>query len=246
MKSIILFVAVLFSAVLFSSALAAQEAPAAAPAGADDELFQATVANRVWTNTFLQISWTIPKGLYLRADQERAWKFKANPQGAHSYTDSLEKLDREARKNGVLLQGDNRDPETFGLAHSDVTDASGRFNVPAPFQQDAATRTFMILAHRVPTANATPAQLIQVAAGALRSQDPSLQVDVAAEPATIAGLLFASAEWKRRRNSQDQYYRSYLTVRKGYEVVFTFRAESKKALENIAKSLETITATPIQ
>lgn len=245
MTRILVIAVVAVGTVALTQDVKKETVPPSAAAVPVSELFNSSLQNRTWSNTFLQLSWTLPKGLFARTDQEKELQLKASqsPQAVKAYLQQLEQQDAEDQKHGILLRGDDHDPQQLGLTHSPVTDPSGRFRTPASLMPDPAQRTFMILARPLPNTNEPVTELISSEAAKLHCQDPNLKIELASNPVTIAGLSFVHADWMRRdrSNDQNQYFRSYLTTRNGCELIFTFRAESRKALDNLGKSLEGIT-----
>ncbi|HKD90627.1 MAG TPA: hypothetical protein VKB56_01955 [Terriglobales bacterium] len=229
--SLLLWTAVALSGVAQSSA---QSTP---------DVFNSTLKDyRIWIDPVLSISWTIPRGLYARAEQEEQWRKRVsqNAQAVNTFTAELQRRDAEDRSRGILLRGDNADPQTLGLA--DNSAASPRFKMPNIFTPPAVAQTFMILARPLPAQDRPINDLLQEETAKMRAQDTSLKLDFGAEPETFGGIQFVHADWKRHDRARDEeaYFRSYLASRNGYELIFTFRADSKKALEMISKSMQSI------
>jgi hypothetical protein len=236
-----------FLLLLLLWAAVAPSGAAQAPAPLTRDVFNSTLKDhRIWIDPVLNISWTIPKDLYARAEQEEQWRKRIaqNPQAVSTFTTELQRHDAEDRSHGILLSGDNADPQNLGLAENNQADASGMFHAPNIFRPQSASRTFLILVRPLPVADRPISDLLQAETGKLRAQDASLKVNLGAEPETFGGIPFVHADWKRRDRLRDEdaYFRSYLTSRNGYELIFTFRAESRKALEGICKSMESISA----
>src|SRR5215469_3762081 len=231
--SLLLWTAVALSGVAQSSA---QSTP---------DVFNSTLKDyRIWTDPVLSISWTIPRGLYARAEQEEQWRKRVsqNAQAVNTFTAELQRRDADDRSRGILFRGDNADPQTLGLAENNQASPSGRFKMPNIFTPPAASETFMILARPLPSQDRPINDLLQEEAAKMRAQDASLTLDLGAEPEMFGGIQFVHADWKRhdRARNEEAYFRSYLASRNGYELIFTFRADSKKTLETISKSMQSI------
>lgn len=240
MKALSWLVSILLA---FSACCAAQTA---APNGNTDS-FGSTLENyRVWSNATLDISWTIPKGLFARAEQVEQWRKRVsqNPQAVHQFLAEFEKRDADDRQHGILLRGDDADPQHLGVAENNARDASNNFNAPNIFTPGGVSETFMILGRRV-VGSATPAELLKAQTDKMHQQDPSLNFEIAAEPVDFSGIPFAYGDWTAydKLRQEQAYYRSYITVRNGFELIWTFRANSKKALEENSKSMESISST---
>ena len=230
---------------LMSWAAVAQTGAAPSSPQSTADVFNSTLKDyRIWTDPVLSISWTIPRGLYARAEQEEQWRKRItqNPQAVSTFTAALQKRDADDRSHGILLRGDNADPQTLGLSENSQASASGRFKMPNIFTPPLTSQTFMILARPLPAQDRGISDLLQEEAKNMRAQDASLKIDLGAEPETFGGIQFVHADWKRhdRARDEDAYSRSYLASRNGYELIFTFRAESKKALEKICTSMQSI------
>lgn len=218
------------------------------PGVTQNDLFTSALNNRVWSNQFLGISWTIPKGLYSRQEQEKAMREKAqlNPQGVTELMKQFEQRDEQDRAQGILLRGDDHDPQLLGLEHGETNTARSmrtNYNTPLLGAPSPAERTFMILAQQLSDANESAAELLKAQVDQMHAQNPQLKISLAPEPAAFAGISFAHADWMRHdksTNGQKQFFRSYVTTRNGCELAFTFRAESQKNLDKIAESMQTL------
>ena len=67
---------------------------------------------------------------------------------------------------------------------------------------------------------------------------------MAAEPVRFGGQDFYQTDWRRQYESYfgkyAMYSRGYTTLRNGYEITFSFRADSKKGVEALARSMESL------
>jgi hypothetical protein len=229
----------------FGPSLSAQTAPSQ-PVSQTPDPSQATLKQyRIWTSPFFGISWTVPKGLFARPELENKWEKNtaSNPQAITQIMKELHAFDAEDRSHGILLRGDDHDPEMLGRVANTQADAGGRFAAPNIGLPASASRTFIILAARLLNPNVSAADLLQGQTAKLRSQDPSLKVNLTTDPESFAGLQFVHADWKRhdKANDRDMYFRSYVAVKQGYELAFTFSADSSKALDAMCKSMASMT-----
>lgn len=243
--------------ILMSSTLAAisqanspsssQPVPQAGPQPQGD-IFDSSLNGRVWANQALGISWTIPKGLHPRQEQEKAMKNKAqmNPQGVASLLKEWEQHDAQDREQGILLRGDDHDPQTLGMDHSETNTARAmrnNYNVPTLGAPPAAQRTFLILAQQLRDPKVSSSELLRNQTEQMHAQNPALEIQLASEPETFAGMSFAHADWVRKdktTNNERQYFRSFVTTHNGYELAFTFRAESAKSLDKLSESMQSL------
>lgn len=76
-----------------------------------------------------------------------------------------------------------------------------------------------------------------------------VQTDILAEPtsSSIGGQFFCSAEWrlKGREKYQTVYARDYVTIRKGYALIFQFRADTPRELRSVARSMASLRFEPM-
>jgi hypothetical protein len=230
---------------MVSVSAAAQNPPAALPPQSTEGPFDAKLIQyRVWTNNFFGISWTIPKGLFSREEQEAQWQhlMGRNPQGVTQIVQGFHKRDEEDRRHGILLRGDDHDPGSAGRVANSQADASGIFRAPNSGSWSIADRTFMVLARPLQNPSLPISELLQAETAKISAEDSAAKVTLSTEPETFGGIQFVHADWKRRDkvNDRDMHYRSYVASSNGYELAFTFSADSAKGLEGICKSMASI------
>src|SRR5258706_118667 len=234
---------------------------------ASDPFTSSTTKGRTWTNTFFGITWEMPKDLQTNLDRQA----QAQKAGREEL---VERMRADDRQRGVMLSGSNLPVTTqlFDQRSTDPTSGSGGIfsarrsgtalgGAPgaAPgnpsaqdtsyFGQDPRTEHSYWIMTKALTDPAPPlASLIEAAAANLRQQPGGSDVQVASEPVQFGGQEFRQTDWTRQQQAlmgkYIMYSRAYSMVRNGYEITFSFRADSKRALQSLARSMESLKFQP--
>lgn len=193
--------------------------------------FSYTLKERSYRNPTLGFSWKAPEataeaGIY---------------PGDHS---AMQRLRDQNRKDGILLRSGNQtffaNPNQIGCcgSRSDSLSHNGNpggasYYEPGEFRVTTAPREngaalCDLLATRLAAAQALPEVHTQVLA-------PSAEEN-------IGGQTFCRADWseKGKREYPTIYVRSYITVRQDRVLAWEFRADAKRALNSVAKSMKAL------
>jgi hypothetical protein len=225
-----------------------------------DPFDASTIKGRTWTNAVLGVTWEAPKGMETNAEsQARLLR--------QDKKDAVARMREQERQRGLLISGVEELPEVSSTggdighegvnagvtANGDIAPSSGfgggRGRGRGGSGGDSgpemtATRSYMVTARPLPQAQASAHDLLAAELDRFRNQPGIGDVQLAAAGPRFGGQEFAQADWTRRTESpagkSATYSRVYLATRNGYALTFMFRADSKKGVDGMAKSMESL------
>lgn len=200
-------------------------------AAQNGDVFSASNRDTLYRNPFLGFSWNAP--------------YRSEEASAVDNSDKRRVLERN-RKEGILLQSERTDfffpdPSQVGCCSSwapadgevggSAYYARGQYRAWIVRAADSASACGVLNPH-VPAERKTGGVEIRILRAPYAEQ--------------LGAQAFCRADWnaKGKEKYQSIYIREYVTIRRGYAVIFQFRADTERELKGVAKSMASVRFEP--